>query len=113
MIDLTDPRTVWDKRRSIMIIDVREPFQYRDGTIEGAVNMSLASLVSGDVELDPWRPVVVVCHDGDEAETAALMLQVKGYMAYALAGGMEAWERTSMPMVSPAEVDAQEVGGAA
>ena len=95
--DFSDPRTVWARRSQLQIVDVREGFEYNAGHISGSVNVALGELMAGGGTLDESFPVVVVCKSGNRSELAALMLQTRGFDAYNLAGGMEAWEIEGLP----------------
>jgi rhodanese-related sulfurtransferase len=101
MADLTDPRGVWDRHDEVQIVDVREPYEWVAGRIEGAVHVPLSDLMAGKGDLDPSRPIVAVCRTGNRSELASLMLQARGYEAYNLEGGMEAWEREGLPFTTP------------
>ncbi len=71
------------------LIDVREPDEFAAGTLPGAVNIPLASLPSRMGELDPQRPVVLLCRSGARSTTAAKFLAQGGFDEVVnLAGGM-------------------------
>ncbi len=87
----------------IVLIDVREPYEWEAGRIEGAVHVPLARILTGATEgLDPSKPVVAVCKMGNRSEVASLMLQAGGFDAYNMRGGMEAWEAEGLPFTTPA-----------
>src|SRR5919197_5860562 len=97
--DLTQPQTVFERRADVQIVDVREPYEWEAGRIEGAVHVPLAQLMGGGErgKLDPSKPVAVVCRTGNRSDLAATMLQARGYDAVNMEGGMEAWERLGLP----------------
>ena len=102
MSDLTQPRNVFDRRDEVQIVDVREPYEWEAGRIEGAVLIPLNTLMAGATgDLDPSRPVVAVCRVGNRSELARLMLEARGFDAHNLEGGMEAWEREGLPFTTP------------
>ena len=80
------------------VIDVREPAELADGTIDGAVSLPLAELLA-----DPGRaapgPLIVVCAIGVRAERAAAALRASGVEATVLDGGMRAWQAAGAPVV--------------
>jgi len=94
-----DLRGIYDRREDLQILDVREPYEWQAGRIEGAIHVPLARVMSGEERgvLDPSRPVVVVCRSGNRSELAATMLQARGFDASNLEGGMEAWAREGLP----------------
>jgi len=102
MSELTHPKGVWDRRDDVQIVDCREMYEWVAGRIERAVHIPLNQIMAGATEdLDPARPVVVVCRSGNRSELATLMLQARGFEAYNLEGGMEDWEREGLPFSSP------------
>lgn len=100
MANLSDPKVVWARRSMVQIIDCREMFEFSQGHITGAVNVSLGELMAGGGEFEEGFPVVVVCKSGDRSELAALMLQTRGFEAYNLSGGLEAWIEGGLPLDS-------------
>lgn len=101
MPNLSDPRYLWERRCDVQIVDVREQHEFAQGAIEGAIRIPLGDLMNGDHSLKPSEAIVVVCRTGDKSELAALMLQVRGFVAYNLAGGMQRWESLVLPVVIP------------
>jgi rhodanese-related sulfurtransferase len=99
-----DVRQVYDQRDRLQIVDVREPYEWEAGRIEGALHLPLNQLMAGREQgkLDPDRPVILVCRSGNRSELATMMLQARGYDAQNLEGGMEAWERAGLPFSTPA-----------
>jgi rhodanese-related sulfurtransferase len=71
------------------LIDVREPTEVAAGTLPGAVNIPLGSLPSRLGELDPARPVAVLCRSGARSGRAAAWLAEQGFSHVTnLSGGM-------------------------
>lgn len=101
MAELTEPRGVWERHGDVQIVDVREQYEWVAGRIEGAVHVPLSDLMAGRADFDRDRPIVAVCRTGNRSELASLMLQARGYEAYNLEGGMEAWEREGLPFTTP------------
>ncbi len=46
------------------LIDVRQPYEVADGTIDGAINIPLDQFVMRARELDPNRRTIVFCRSG-------------------------------------------------
>lgn len=75
-----------------VVVDVREPWEYRRGHVPGAVLMPLAQLSERIGELDPERPVAVICESGNRSQSAAALLGRKGFKSiFNIAGGTGAW----------------------
>ncbi len=64
------------------IVDVREPDEFAEGHIEGAVNIPLRQLTRRLDELpsNPSSPILVYCHSGRRAAHALVILRLLGYM---------------------------------
>ena len=99
MSDLSTPKEAYERRQDVQFLDVRGPSEWEEGRIEGAVHVPLQTLLSGGAdELDPGRPVVAYCSHGNRSEVARLLLKARGFEAYNLDGGLEAWEREGLPL---------------
>ncbi len=85
-----------DYRRALgdngQLIDVREPGEVALGTIPGAVNIPVGELPNRLGELDPGRPVVLLCRSGARSGQAADYLSANGFADVTnLTGGMLAF----------------------
>ena len=89
---------------AVQIVDVREPaeFDAELGHIAGATLMPLGTLRERcATELDPARPVVLVCRSGTRSAQATQLLSRSGFAHAAnLAGGMLRWRAEGRPAVS-------------
>lgn len=99
MDDLSTPRGTFEHLDQITLVDCREPYEWEAGRVEGAVHIPLNSIMAGaGTDLDPSKPVVVICRSGNRSELATMMFQARGFEAYNLEGGIEAWEREGLPI---------------
>ncbi len=83
-----------DARGEVVIIDVREPDEWSQGVIEGALLIPRGTLeyTIGAKAPDPSKPVVVYCAGGSRSLLAAKVLQDFGYEdVVSLAGGFGRW----------------------
>jgi len=96
---MDDPVQVYERRDEIQIVDVREPYEWEAGHIDGAIHIPLADVMAGREQgtLSTDRPVVLVCRSGNRSELATLMLQARGFEAHNLEGGMERWAASDLP----------------
>jgi len=81
------------------VIDVREPFEWLDGHIEGALHLPMMeSLTRRDrVPLD--RPKAVLCAGGLRSSTVISALKRHGIQHwYNVTGGMTAWVKSGYPV---------------
>ncbi len=87
-----------------VIIDVREPYEWEAGHIEGArhipMNSVPATLQHAPDGLTPDTRIHVICAMGGRSGQVAAWLAQQGYDAVNVAGGMHAWEDSGRPMVS-------------
>lgn len=75
-----------------MVVDVREPWEYQQGHVPGAKLIPLGQLSARVAELDPERPVAVICASGSRSQSAAALLGQKGFKTvYNVSGGTGAW----------------------
>jgi rhodanese-related sulfurtransferase len=99
--ELTTPQGVHEHLGDVTVVDVREPYEWHAGRIDGAVHIPLNALMSGaGGDLDRDKPLVMVCRVGNRSELATLMMQARGYEAYNLEGGMDAWARQGLPFTA-------------
>lgn len=74
-----------------MIVDVREPHEFKAGTIEGAVNIPLGQLRARMKELPVTQEIWVTCGVGQRAYYACRILAQHGYKARNLSGGFSTY----------------------
>jgi sulfur-carrier protein adenylyltransferase/sulfurtransferase len=85
-----------------IVIDVRDPDEYRDGHIEAATNISRGFLEFriGTAVTDPATPIVLYCQTGLRSVLAAKQLKELGYQTVInLAGGYQKWAQSGLPVV--------------
>lgn len=79
------------------VVDVREPWEYKQGHVPGAILMPLGQLASRLSELDPEHPVAVICASGNRSQSAAALFGQKGFKTvYNVVGGTGAWMRSGL-----------------
>jgi adenylyltransferase/sulfurtransferase len=82
------------------LVDCREPDEWALCRIEGATLIPLsrfAELAPSHLATD--RPIVVYCHHGMRSLRATHWLRHKGFQAWSLAGGIDAWSDVVDPLV--------------
>jgi len=65
-----------------VIIDVREPFEYADGHVDGALNIPPSTMMDGAKELDivpKDAHIIVYCRTGSRSNVAMHMLSSRGF----------------------------------
>jgi rhodanese-related sulfurtransferase len=98
---LTNVRTVYERLADIQLVDCRELYEWEAGRIDGAVYLPLNSIMAGaGSDLDRDHPIAVICRSGNRSELATMMLQARGFEAYNVEGGMEAWAAEGLPFTA-------------
>lgn len=94
------PRTLWQQLHSPtppLVVDVREPREYKQGHIPQAQLAPLSTLLKEPPDLTNDRPVVLVCRTGRRSARAASLIKANGSQGVAvLEGGMLAWEAAGL-----------------
>ena len=92
-------RMLSDNGQLTVVVDVREPWEYRKGHVPGALLIPLGELDSRLNELDPERPVAVICASGNRSQSAAALLGQKGFKTvYNILGGTRAWKGSGLEL---------------
>ena len=84
-----------DSMEEMVILDVREPWEFEGGHIEGAINLSWTSgvLEENYALLPTDKPILVVCQSGRRSEAASTWLEAQGSdEVLNMLGGMGSWE---------------------
>ena len=81
-----------------MVIDVRQPEEYRSGHIAGAKLIPLGELSRKMKNLPVNKEIVCVCASGNRSHSAARTLIDAGYIVYNMKGGMLSWRRAGFPV---------------
>ncbi len=81
-----------------MVIDVRQPDEFRTGHITGAKLIPLNEIHKRMKELSKGREIVCVCASGSRSNSAAKALAKEGFTVFDMQGGMLAWRRAKLPV---------------
>ncbi|HET7391881.1 MAG TPA: rhodanese-like domain-containing protein, partial [Nitrososphaeraceae archaeon] len=82
------------KEASIFLLDVREPEEFKQWSIEGSINIPLTELLSEQKTLDKiprGKTIITICPHGNRATIAKYFLERYGYNVRSLEGGLKAW----------------------
>lgn len=96
--------TVWEldaarkRMPELLVLDVRQPQEWRDGHIEGARYITGAELLRRMHEVPKDQPVAVICGSGYRSSVSASLLAHYGYQNLKnVLGGMTAWRKAGLP----------------
>lgn len=76
---------------SFTLLDIRAEENFKNGSIEGFINIPEEALRDNLHRLDPSKPVYIMCQIGLKGYAACRMLSQRGYDCYNLAGGYRLW----------------------
>jgi rhodanese-related sulfurtransferase len=103
MVEQLTPAEYVARRRSgelWQLVDVREQWEIETASIENAIHIPLRDLPSRAGEIDPSRPVALLCKSGGRSARAAEFLAAQGFSRVAnIAGGIDAWSLTVDPTI--------------
>ena len=97
-----------------VLIDVREPGEFREAHLAGAVNLPRGVLefqvdahpamgcTTATALADRRQPVLLYCRSGGLSALAAQSLVAMGFSdVRSIAGGIQAWQQAGLPLVRP------------
>jgi rhodanese-related sulfurtransferase len=89
------------KPEGLILLDVREPWEYATAQIAGSKSMPMGEIPSRAFqELDPEAHIITVCHAGVRSLNVAVWLRNQGFeKVQSLGGGIDAWSREIDPTV--------------
>jgi len=99
-----DPATVARRLKeqpgTVVLLDVREPFERRFASIEPSLHIPMNDVPDRLDEIPKDREVVVYCHTGARSMMVASFLEAEGFPSVAnLSGGIDAWSVRVDPRV--------------
>jgi rhodanese-related sulfurtransferase len=86
------------RTREAVVLDVREPLEWKTGHIRGSIHIPLGELAGRTDRLPRDRTIIAVCRSGNRSAAAARSLQRAGYRVENLSGGMRRWERAGLEL---------------
>lgn len=82
-----------------VLVDVREPEEWRSGHAPKARHIPLAQLSARAKDLPANRQILLVCRSGNRSARAAKLLAGQRADVANVRGGMSAWQRMGLPVV--------------
>ena len=87
-----------DKDKDLMVLDVRQPAEWSEGHIPGAVHITGAEITRRVDELPKQRPIAIICGSGYRSSVVGSVLKRHGHeQVYNVLGGMTGWEAEKLP----------------
>ena len=76
---------------AIQLVDVREPDEYEEARVRGAVLIPLMTIPENLERLDSSKPLYLICAAGGRSMNAAEFLDQHGFDSINIAGGTKGW----------------------
>jgi len=95
--------TLKQNHENALFVDVRERAEYTQGHLVDSKHIALSELDKKLSELgkDKQRPLIVYCASGNRSLGACAKLTNAGFESvYSLTGGLYAWQKANLPVVT-------------
>jgi len=101
-IGAAELNTLLERGESILLLDVRQPWEHAHARIPGSTLLPLPELADRYEELDPAREIVAYCKVGERSAWAVDFLRRAGFARVRnLRGGIYGWAAEVDPRVIP------------
>ncbi len=92
-------RRAMSSEPDLLLIDVRQPSEYAEGHVPGAVHLNAGDLPARLSELPRDRPIATICASGYRSSVAAGLLRRAGFQdVRAVRGGVPDWDAAGYPV---------------
>ena len=101
---------LWDSMKNdqdVFLLDVREPMEFAEFRIPGAVNVPLSDLFTSSAyeKIPKDKKIVTICSHGNRSMVATFALAQKGLESTSLEGGMSRWNQVLSANVAVKQED--------
>jgi len=81
------------QQQKLLLLDVREPNEFKQWSIDGSTNMPLSKLLKQESlsAIPKNKKIVTICPRGNRSTIAKYVLERYGYNVSSLEGGLKAW----------------------
>jgi len=101
-ITVHDLATMREEEAGLVVLDVREPSEWDDGHIPGAINIPMGQAIERLREIPADRPKAVLCAGGLRSSSVISALLRAGMTGFHnVAGGMREWSKAGYGTVKP------------
>ena len=98
-IDSRAAQALIKQRQNLLVVDLREAKELREGYIAGSEMIPMSALSKGTRSLPADRPLLLVCAVGGRSYGVGRYFSNKGYPEiYNLKGGISAWKKAGLPL---------------
>lgn len=86
-------------RPDVVLLDVREPYEYQAGHIPGVKLISMNDVPNQMDEIPRDKTVILTCRSGNRSEQVADFLRKQGFTnVHNMQGGILAWQQAGYPI---------------
>jgi rhodanese-related sulfurtransferase len=97
-VPLATPQGAYDRPQDAVLLDVREDDEWQAGHAPDAVHIPMRQLTPDS--LPTGRTVYCICRSGNRSGRVVELLVASRIDAYNVDGGMVAWQRAGLPVVT-------------
>ena len=96
MIEEITSEELLNKLSKVQLIDIREPYEYEEGHIEGSINIPMGDFLEKLDELSRTKQIIIYCNTGRRSKPVVYMThKLYNYTLYNLKGGYKDFLKTS------------------
>ena len=94
--EITPEELINKSPQKIQLIDIREPYEYKDGHIEGSINIPMGDFLEKLDQLDKTKQTIIYCNTGRRSKPVVYMVyKLHNIALYNLEGGYKNFLKTS------------------
>lgn len=96
VVYLLSPNEFKEKSEGFKIVDIRTPYEFKQGYIKGAININYynRNFLDNFINFDKDQPIFLYCRSGNRTSSAAKKLTKLGFQkVYDLKGGIINWSK--------------------
>ena len=89
-IDYENAKTILKNDKNAILVDVRSPQEYREGHLDGSINIPLYDLEKNSEVINKQNTIILYCQSGSRSNKAIEILEEKGCTSiYQIEGGLD------------------------
>lgn len=87
------------ERDDVVVLDVREQWEYDEGHIPGVVHMPMNTIPASLSEIPTDKTVIVTCRSGNRSSQVTAFLRENGFdNVHNMEGGILSWQSMGLPV---------------
>jgi rhodanese-related sulfurtransferase len=95
MLKEVTPKEILNKT-NIQLIDIREPYEHKDGHIKNSINIPMSDFLEKLNQLDKSKQIIIYCSTGRRSKPVVYMAyKLHNIILYNLKGGYKNFLKTS------------------